>query len=42
MARGRGAQILYVLPSLELVVVQFAETEQFDEASFLQWLLVGG
>jgi CubicO group peptidase (beta-lactamase class C family) len=41
MARGRGAQILYVIPSLELVVVQLAETEQFDETILLQRLLAG-
>jgi len=41
MAHGRGAQILYIVPSLELVVVQFAETERFKEKDFLQRLLVG-
>jgi CubicO group peptidase (beta-lactamase class C family) len=40
-ARGLGSQRLYIIPSLELVVVQFAETETFDDASFLQRLLVG-
>jgi CubicO group peptidase (beta-lactamase class C family) len=40
-AHGLGSQILYIIPSLELVVVQFAETEQFDQASFLRRLLVG-
>lgn len=40
MAHGRGNQILYIVPSLDLVVVQFAETERFDEESFLQRLLV--
>jgi hypothetical protein len=42
MAQGRGTQRLYIIPSIELVVVQFAETEQFDDSSFLQRLLVGG
>jgi CubicO group peptidase (beta-lactamase class C family) len=42
MAHGQGSQILYIIPSIELVVVQFAETEQFDDSSFLQRLLVGG
>jgi CubicO group peptidase (beta-lactamase class C family) len=42
MARGRGTQRLYIIPSIEMVVVQFAETEQFDDSSFLQRLLVGG
>jgi CubicO group peptidase (beta-lactamase class C family) len=41
-ARGQGSQILYIIPSLELVVVQFAETEQFDQTTFLRRLLVGG
>jgi CubicO group peptidase (beta-lactamase class C family) len=41
IARGLGTQRLYIIPSLELVVVQFAETEQFDDSSFLQRLLVG-
>lgn len=40
-ASGLGSQRLYIIPSLELVVVQFAETESFDDASFLQRLLVG-
>jgi CubicO group peptidase (beta-lactamase class C family) len=40
MARGLGTQRLYIIPSLELVVVQFAETEQFDDSSFLQRLLM--
>jgi CubicO group peptidase (beta-lactamase class C family) len=42
MAHGRGTQILYIIPSIETVVVQFAETEQFEDSSFLQQLLVGG
>src|SRR5207249_4935391 len=29
MAHGQGSQILYIIPSIKLVVVQFAETEQF-------------
>ncbi len=41
-ARGQGSQMLYIIPSLELVVVQFAETEQFDQSVFLRRLLVGG
>jgi CubicO group peptidase (beta-lactamase class C family) len=41
-ARGQGSQMLYIIPSLELVVVQFAETEQFDQTSFLRRLLIGG
>jgi CubicO group peptidase (beta-lactamase class C family) len=41
-ARGQGSQLLYIIPSLELVVVQFAETEQFDQSVFLRRLLVGG
>ncbi|MGH7836167.1 MAG: serine hydrolase domain-containing protein [Candidatus Binatia bacterium] len=41
MARGRGMQILYIVPSLELVVVQFAETERFNQSDFLGRLLVG-
>jgi len=40
MAHGQGSQILYIIPSIKLVVVQFAETEQFDDSSFLQRLLV--
>ena len=39
-ARGLGSQRLYIIPSLELIVVQFAETEIFDDARFLGWLLV--
>jgi CubicO group peptidase (beta-lactamase class C family) len=41
MAKGLGSQHLYVVPSLQLMVVQFAETQIFDEAIFLQRLLVG-
>jgi CubicO group peptidase (beta-lactamase class C family) len=41
-AHGLGSQILYIIPSLELVVVQFAESEKFDQATFLRRLLVGG
>jgi CubicO group peptidase (beta-lactamase class C family) len=41
-ARGQGSQMLYIIPSLELVVVQFAETEQFDQTTFLRRLLLGG
>jgi hypothetical protein len=41
MARGRGMQILYIVPSLELVVVQFADTERFNQSEFLGRLLVG-
>lgn len=40
MARGLGTQRLYVIPSLEIVVVQFAETDRFVEEDFLQRLLV--
>jgi hypothetical protein len=40
MARGRGMQILYVVPSLELVVVQLAETERFSQSDFLGRLLL--
>ena len=40
MARGRGKQVLYIIPSLELVVVQFAETRGFKEQQFLEELLV--
>lgn len=40
MAKGLGTQRLYVVPALDLVVVQFAETERFDEGTFLQRLLV--
>lgn len=40
MAHGRGRQILYIAPSLELVVVQFAETNRFNERQFLERLLV--
>jgi CubicO group peptidase (beta-lactamase class C family) len=42
MAHGLGTQRLYIIPSIELVVVQFAETDTFDEANFLQRLLVSG
>lgn len=38
-ARGRGSQHLYIIPSRELIVVQFADTEQFDDGSYLQRLL---
>jgi CubicO group peptidase (beta-lactamase class C family) len=41
-ARGQGSQALYIIPSLELVVVQFAETEQFDQMTFLRRLLGNG
>jgi CubicO group peptidase (beta-lactamase class C family) len=40
MAQGRGTQRLYIIPSLELVVVQFAETDRFEEGNFLQRLLL--
>jgi CubicO group peptidase (beta-lactamase class C family) len=39
-ARGLGSQRLYIIPSLELIIVQFAETEIFDDATFLRRLLV--
>lgn len=39
-ASGLGSQRLYIIPSLELMVVQFAETEIFDDASFLRRLLI--
>ena len=39
-ARGRGSQRLYIIPSLELIIVQFAETEIFDDGRFLGRLLV--
>jgi CubicO group peptidase (beta-lactamase class C family) len=39
-ARGLGSQRLYIIPSLELVIVQFAETEIFDDGRFLGRLLV--
>jgi CubicO group peptidase (beta-lactamase class C family) len=42
MAKGLGSQRLYIIPSIELVAVQFAETEQFDDASFLRRLLKKG
>jgi CubicO group peptidase (beta-lactamase class C family) len=35
MAKGLGAQQLYIMPSLTLLVVQFAETERFNERDFL-------
>ena len=40
MAKGLGTQRLYVVPALDLVVVQFAETDRFEEGNFLQRLLV--
>jgi CubicO group peptidase (beta-lactamase class C family) len=40
MAHGRGNQILYIVPSLELIVVQFAETAGFQESDYLERLLV--
>ena len=39
-ARGLGSQRLYIIPSLELIVVQFAETEIFDDARFMDRLLI--
>jgi CubicO group peptidase (beta-lactamase class C family) len=39
IARGLGTQRLYIIPSLEFVAVQFAETDQFDETTFLARLL---
>ena len=39
-ARGLGSQRLYIIPSLELIVVQFAETEIFDDARFMGRLLI--
>jgi hypothetical protein len=39
-AGGLGSQRLDIIPSLELIVVQFAETEIFDDGSFLRRLLV--
>lgn len=40
-ARGLGSQRLYIIPSLELIVIQFAETEIFDDARFMDQLLIG-
>ncbi|MBI4526752.1 MAG: serine hydrolase [Deltaproteobacteria bacterium] len=40
MAKGRETQRLYIVAALELVVVQFAETDQFNEGQFLKRLLV--
>jgi CubicO group peptidase (beta-lactamase class C family) len=40
MAHGRGKQVLYIIPSLDLVIVQFAETEQYEMKDFLERLLV--
>lgn len=39
-ARGQGSQRLYIIPSLELIIVQFAETEILDDATFFRRLLV--
>lgn len=41
MAQGLGMQRLYIVPSIELVVVQFAETDRFVETDFLERLLTG-
>ena len=41
IARGLGSQRLYIVPAAEVVVVQFAETEQFDDSRFLNRLFVG-
>jgi CubicO group peptidase (beta-lactamase class C family) len=38
-ASGQGSQRLYIMPSLGLVVVLFAETEIFDDSTFLRRLL---
>jgi len=40
-ARGLGSQRLYIIPSLALIIVQFAETEIFDDARFMDRLLIG-
>ncbi len=41
MAAGKGKQKLYIMPSLNLLVVQFADTNQYSEDTFLQLLLKG-
>ena len=38
---GAGKQRLYVIPSLDMVVVRQAETTQFEDGEFLSRLLLG-
>lgn len=41
MAAGAGKQRLYVIPSLDMVVVRQGQTSQFDDRAFLGRLLLG-
>jgi len=41
MAAGKGKQKLYIMPSLNLLVVQFADTSKYSEDTFLNLLLKG-
>lgn len=41
MAAGKGKQKLYIMPSLNLLAVQFADTNRFNEERFLNLLLKG-
>jgi len=43
MAAGKGKQKLYIIPSLELLIVQFAETtgRDYSEKEFLALALRG-
>jgi CubicO group peptidase (beta-lactamase class C family) len=40
MAHGLGKQFLYIIPSLDLMVVQFAESTRIEAEDFLKRLLV--
>ena len=41
LAAGAGKQRLYIIPSLDLVIVRQGRQARFDDAEFLKRLLIG-